>query len=151
MLEDEKRILSIISQLGYRYNIDRANTMITGYYDGAFPAYWVGLRHPDVFSVVVGRSCDFAVSDLDGHYPPEAIHTPVMIYYASNDLADVQEQSDKGVDYLRQMGFKVEIAVIPGAAHERRPEVATGFFLRHRRPAEPSLPGSTTTTNPARH
>jgi len=140
MLECERRIMSLISVLGYRYNIDLANIMITGFSGGGFPAYWVGLRHPEIFSVVVGRSCNFSVSNLDGWYPPEAVRTPVMIYYGSRDLANVQGQSRAGIEYLRQRGFEVETRVIPGIAHERRPEVAMGFFLRHLHQPRPSLP-----------
>ena len=140
MLECERRIMSLISVLGYRYNIDLANIMITGFSGGGFPTYWVGLRHPEIFSVVVGRSCNFSVSNLDGWYPPEAVRTPVMVYYGSGDLANVQGQSRAGIDYLRQRGFEVETQVIPGISHERRPEVAMGFFLRHLNKPRPSLP-----------
>lgn len=140
MLECERRIMSLISVLGYRYNIDLANIMITGFSGGGFPTYWVGLRHPEIFSVVIGRSCNFSVSNLDGWYPPEAVRTPVMIYYGSRDLANVQGESRAGIEYLRQSGFEVETQVIPGIAHERRPEVAMGFFLRHLHRPRPSLP-----------
>jgi len=140
MLADEKRIMSVISILGYRYNIDLANIMITGFSGGGFPTYWVGLRHPEIFSVVVGRSCNFSVGNLDGWYPPEAVRTPVMIYYGSLDLPNVTSESLRGISYLQQRGFTVESTVIEGIGHARRPEVAMGFFRRHWRTPRPSLP-----------
>ena len=72
MLESERRILSILSGLAYRYNLDRANIMITGFSGGGFPSYFVGLRNPEVFSVVAARKCNFNRANLDGWWPAEA-------------------------------------------------------------------------------
>ncbi len=140
MLEDEKRIMGLISLLGYRYNIDLANIMITGFSGGGFPTYWVGLRHPEIFSVVVGRSCNFSISNLDGWYPPEAVRTPVMIYYGTADLANIQGESIAGIRYLKQRGFSVESKTLPNVGHARHPYVAMDFFVRNFREPRPSLP-----------
>jgi len=141
MLYDERLILSIISLLTYRYNIDRNNIMITGFSGGGFPTYWVGLRHPDVFSVVVARNCNFSKSNVDGWYPPEATEMNILIYYGENDPGAIQHQSKKALEYFSSRGFKkVQEAVIPGAGHERHPQVAMDFFRRHWRPPLPSIP-----------
>ncbi len=139
MMADEKTVLSLIGQLGYRYNIDRANIMITGFSGGGFPSYWVGLRHPDIFSVVVARNCNFSEGNLDGWYPPEAASMPVMVYYGENDPAAIQTQSRNAIKYLKSKGFDVETTVIPGAGHERHPEVAMEYFRRHWKTAVASL------------
>jgi poly(3-hydroxybutyrate) depolymerase len=140
MLKDEKIIMSLISLLGYRYNIDMANIMITGFSGGGFPTYWVGLRHPDIFSVVVARNCNFSQYNLDGWYPPEAVQTPVMIYYGQNDPGAIQGQSQAAIAFLRSKGFVVTTAMLRGAGHERHPEVAMEFFRRNRRTPRPSQP-----------
>lgn len=140
MLANERYILSLLSTLAYRYNIDRANIMITGFSGGGFPTYWVGLRRPDVFSVVVARNCNFSETNLSGWYVPEAKKTPILIYYGSQDPGAIQAQSKVGVRYLRAHGFDVEAKVIPGVGHERHPEVAMEFFRRHWRTPRPSLP-----------
>ena len=139
MLEDEKRILSIICQLGYRYNIDLANIMITGFSGGGFPAYFVGLRHPEMFSAIVARSCNFNEGNIAGWYPPEATNIDVLIYYGAHDPGTIQAQSRNGIEYLQQEGFRVSTAVIPGIGHERRPDVAMDFFRNHWRQPKPSL------------
>jgi poly(3-hydroxybutyrate) depolymerase len=131
MLSDEHFILSIVSQLEYRYNIDRANVMITGFSGGGFPTYWVGLRHPDIFSVVVARNCNFNEGHLDGWYPAEASAvSSVKVYYGENDPVAIQIQSENAIRYLRAKGFAVETSKIPGG-HERHPEVAMEFFRQH--------------------
>ena len=139
MKENERRIVSIICQLGYRYNLDLNNMMITGFSGGGFPTYWVGLRHPDLFSVVAARNCNFSEGNLDGWYPTEARQTAVIIYYGSVDPGAIKYQSRNGIDYLRGKGFSVTPRVIPGAGHDRHPEVAMDFFRRNWRTPNPSL------------
>lgn len=134
MLGDERFILSLLSLIGYRYNIDRSNVMITGFSGGGFPMYWAGLRNPSVFSCVVARSCNFSEHNLDGWYPPEALGLSVMVYVGERDPGAIAGQSDAAIRYLRSKGFQVETKVIPDIGHERRPENAMDFFRRHMRP-----------------
>ena len=140
MIEDERRILGIISELGYHYNIDRANIMITGFSGGGFPMFWVGLRNPDVFSLIAARSCNFNEGNLDGWYPPEAKSIPMIIYYGENDPGAIVIQSKAAIDYFRSKGFSVATVVVPGIGHERRPEVAENFFREKMRSPRPSMP-----------
>ncbi len=139
MLSDERYILSLISLFGYRYNIDRANIMITGFSGGGFPTYWVGLRHPEIFSVVVARNCNFSRTNLDGWYPPEAMRRPILVYYGENDPGTIAGQSRAAIKYLRAKGFRVETRVLKDRGHERHPEVAMEFFRRKWRTPRPSL------------
>ncbi|MFP3937352.1 MAG: prolyl oligopeptidase family serine peptidase [Phycisphaerae bacterium] len=140
MLTNERLILSVISQLAYRYNLDRANMMITGFSGGGFPTYWIGLRHPELFNCVVARNCNFSRHNLHGWYPSEATDIHIMVYYGQNDPSAIVAQSKQAVEYLRANDFRVETDVLPGAGHERRPEVAMRFFLEKRRRPEPTLP-----------
>lgn len=139
MLPDERYILSLISMFSYRYNIDRANVMITGFSGGGFPTYWVGLRHPEVFSVIAARNCNFSANNLDGWFPPEARQTSIIIYYGENDPSTIVVQSNAGIRYLRSKGFNVEARIIPRRGHERHPEYAMDFFRRHWRKPKPSM------------
>jgi len=139
MLANEQYILSLISQLGYRYNIDKANIMMTGFSGGGFPTYWVGLRNPDVFSVLVARNANFNKGNLDGWYSPDALTMPILVYFGENDLLTVRNQSQAAIDYLRSKGFMVRVKILPGVGHERRPEVAMEFFRNNWRPPRPSI------------
>lgn len=139
MLENERYIMSIISSLGYRYNIDLSNIMITGFSGGGFPAYFVGLRHPELFSTVVARNCNFNEGNLKGWYPPEALGTAMMIYDGENDPGAIKSQTQNAIDYFRQSGFRVETVQIPNVGHERHPEYAMDFFRRHWRAPRGSM------------
>ena len=138
MMADERFILSIISQLGYRYNIDRANIMITGFSGGGFPTYWVGLRHPKVFSTIVAQNCNFSRHNVHGWYPPEAKNSNVMVYYGSHDPFTISIQSQFAIEYLREQGFDIETRVLGGVGHQRRPDIAMDFFRKHWTQPNPS-------------
>ncbi|MCE5327794.1 MAG: hypothetical protein LLG01_15415 [Planctomycetaceae bacterium] len=140
MIEAEKRIMAIVSEVAYQYNIDRANVMITGFSGGGFPMYFVGLRHPDVFTVIAARNCNFSEHNISGRYPIQARNNPVLVYWGSVDPGPIIGQSENAVRYLRESGFHVASRVIEGVGHERHPEVAMGFFLSHRKAAVASLP-----------
>ena len=131
MLENERNVMSILSTLSYIYNIDRNNIMITGFSGGGFPAYWIGLRHPELFSTVIAQNCNFNRNNLDGWYPPEARAIPVMVYWGQNDPGTIIVQSENAVRYLKQMGFRVKTQVIQGAGHDRHPEIAMDYFRQH--------------------
>jgi poly(3-hydroxybutyrate) depolymerase len=126
MLKNERNILSLLSRLGYQFNIDRANIMITGFSGGGFPAYWVGLRRPDIFSVIVGQNANFSRANIDGWWPREALKTPIMVYWGEHDPDTILVQSKAAARY-----FHLRDRVLRGAGHDRHPEVAVAFFRRH--------------------
>jgi len=138
MLQDERFILSIISYLGYQYNIDKVNIMITGFSGGGFPTYWVGLRHPEVFSVIAARNANFNRPNVDGWFTPHP-STPVIVYFGSNDPGVIRSQSQQAVEFLRSRGYAPTLRELPGVGHERHPEVAMDFFRRHWRTPQPSM------------
>ncbi len=140
LLRDERLIMTILGQLHYLYNIDRRNVLMTGFSGGGFPVYFVGLRHPDVFTVVAARNANFSRHALEGWYPPEALGTPLIVYYGQNDPGAIRTQSDEAVAYLRGAGFSVETAVLGGSGHERHPEVAMRFWLKHWNGTPPAHP-----------
>jgi len=128
---DEKHILSVACEVCRRYDVDRERVMITGFAGGGHPMYFVGLRHPEVFTTVAARSCSFSREALDGHWPPEAARTPVMAYCGRRDPQAIRRQTAEAVKYLRSRGFQVATTVLSDAGHERRPDVAMRFFMAH--------------------
>lgn len=155
MLEDERRILSILSTLSHKYNIDRNNVFLTGFSGGGFPTYFVGLRHPDIFRAIAPRNSNFNEGNTDGWYPPEAKKMPIFIIWGDNDPGTIRTQSENGVNYLRRKGFKPTIKILPNTGHKRKPRYTMDFFLKHRAPAKGTMtfsprPAKTKRRTPAR-
>ena len=140
LLRDERLIMSIIGQLHYLYSIDRRNVLMTGFSGGGFPVYFVGLRHPDVFSAVAARNCNFNRDAVHGWYPPEAVKTPLMVYFGENDPPAIRAQSVMAIQYFRGAGFQVQTARVTGSGHERHPEMAMRFWLNHWNGVAPRAP-----------
>ena len=139
MLICERKILSILSTLCYKYNIDQNNIMITGFSGGGFPTYFVGLRHPEIFSVVVAQNCNFNEYNLKGWYPPEARKIPLMIYYGQFDPQPIKDQSMHAISYFNKYNFDLTTAVLRNKGHDRMPQVALDFFLKHANEPKPTF------------
>lgn len=140
MLANESHVLSLVSLMCYRYNIDRANVMLTGFSGGGFPTYWIGLRHPEVFSTLVSRSGNFSEGNVAGWFDPLAARgLQVKVYHGENDPGAIVSQSTAAVSYLRSIGLEVQTEILPGRGHERVPEVAMRFFQKNLKPPRPSL------------
>ena len=148
---NEKEVLSLLELLAGKYNIDRANVLLTGFSGGAFAAYGIGLRHPEAFSCLAIRSGNFNAKVLPRELPAAAKKMLILIYYSQNDPGAITEQSKRAVQFLKEAGADPNVRMLEGAGHVRRPETAAEFFLARQRPSRPSLPDSTTApaTGPA--
>jgi len=126
--DDERFILKIIQPYLTSPNIDNRATMITGWSAGGFATYYVGLRHPEIFRVVVARQCNF----VQEYYPEEARranpYQPVLIFYGKGDLPILKADSQVAYRFLKDAGHKNLFVLGLDGGHSRRPEVALDFF-----------------------
>jgi len=131
LLQDERFILTVLSQLHYKYNIDRRNVFLTSWSGGGYPLWFIGLRHPDLFTAVCSRQSTFRKGSVEGWFPPEAKGMPILIFYGTFDVAPVVVQSRSAYEFLNAQGFtKVRLTTTQGG-HQRHPEIAMGFFLEN--------------------
>lgn len=131
LLEDERFVLSIMSELQYRYNIDRRNVFLTAWSGGGYPLYFIGLRHPDLFTAMCARQTTFRQSALEGWFPDASRRMPMRIFYGTSDFAPIQNECKQAYGFLQSQGFRqIELTTSQGG-HERHPELAMEFFLQH--------------------
>ena len=148
MLISERRILSILSSMSYRYNLDQNNIMITGFSGGGFPTYFVGLRHPELFSVVVAQNCNFNERNIRNWYPMhQAKKIPLMVYYGQFDPPPIIDQSVRAIAYFKGHGFDLTDRVLRNKGHDRMPQVALQYFLNHANPPKPTFVKRTNNQN----
>jgi len=103
----------------------------------------VGLRHPEVFSCIAARSCNFSRHNAEDWYPREAAkRLRIYVYYGDNDPVPIRAQSRTAIAYLRSRGFRVRDKVIPNMGHQRRPAEAIDFFRENLRAPRPSIGSS---------
>ena len=102
LLQDERFLLTILGELQYKFNIDRRNVFLTSWSGGGYPLWFIGLRHPDVFTAICSRQSTFRRNAVEGWFPDEAKQTPILIFHGTFDFVPVTLQSQEAHEFLRE-------------------------------------------------
>ena len=127
--KDEETILAVIDEVTAQYRVDPDAVLLTGFSAGGYPMYYVALRHPELFSMVIARACNSSLElferiELTG----QARKLPIRIFWGKDDLKPIGSQSWDAVRWLGEHGFRrMNHRKIRGG-HLRRPEVAYRFW-----------------------
>jgi predicted esterase len=114
--------------------IDEAATVLTGFSGGTYCTLWLGIRRPDLFMAVCGRSCVFYPEELDFSKfekvaPDKGMR--VFLYHGELDNPRVKKETELAKKTLEGAGFtNVSHSVIPGMAHESKPEVFLEWYVK---------------------
>jgi len=136
---DEKAILSMIDELSAKYRIDPNAILLTGFSAGGYPMYYVGLRDPQRFDMLIARACNSDIGMMEGIELTDAARKlPIMIFWGKDDLGQIQDQSWAAFRYLRERRCFATRHKETRGGHLRRPELAYDVWRarlapRHRR------------------
>jgi poly(3-hydroxybutyrate) depolymerase len=114
--------------------LDESATVLTGHSGGTYLTLWLGLRRPDLFLGVCGRSCVFhketvEFSQFDKVPPNKAM--PIFLYCGEVDNPRVKKETELAKKSLDEAGYtKVSLQVVPGMQHESKPEVFLDWFVK---------------------
>jgi len=128
---DEKVILAVMDELMGKYSIDPKAVLLAGFSAGGYPLYYVGLRHPDRFNMLIARSCNSSLDIFERvELTPAARKLPIVIYWGKDDLQEIHRQSWRAVRWLGERGFKhLDHDKIKGG-HRRTPEIAYRYWRK---------------------
>jgi len=129
LVRDETAILAILDELKQHYNIRSDAVMITGWSGGGYPAQFIGLRHPDLFRCIVGRTSNFKENLVTDDVATRARHMHVYLFFGQGDLpgfADMNRDANFWYTIRRFQNF--EIRELPGG-HNPHQEEAARYFL----------------------
>jgi len=156
---DEQRILAIYDQITgheaatYGFAVDAGRVLLTGWSGGGIPTYYTGVRHPDLFSMIVSRQGNFnedmfdTAGDLSGRN-----YLPVAILAGSTDLIVPISVHQSASQFFAGHGYPdvfappadPHIRVLPDAEFPGVPSnhychslVALDTFLDHMPPVAP--------------
>lgn len=139
LARDERVILACIDHVGQTHRIDAGSVLLTGFSSGGFPLYYIGLRNPARFSMLIARDCNSTMDILrSAPVTDEVRKLPIVIFWGRDDLETIRAQSWEAFRYLRENGCwgtqRKEIA----GGHLRRPDIAYQVWSprlpkRHRR------------------
>jgi len=139
LAEDERAVLSLLEELERTYRIDPKAVLLTGFSAGGYPLYYIGLRNPRRFNMLIARACNSDLELLEKlNIKPEARRLPIRLFWGKDDLWRIQKDSWQAFRYLREHGFfQAKYKEVKGG-HLRRPGLAYRLWLeslprRHRR------------------
>jgi predicted esterase len=122
--------------------IDPSARVITGHSGGTYLTIWLGLRRPDLFLGVCGRSCVFhkeAVEFGEFDRVKPDLNMPIFLYRGELDHPISKKQTELAKKTLDAAGYKkVDFRIIPQMVHESKPEVCAEWFLTLLRNTEKS-------------
>ncbi len=134
LAKDEEAILAICEEICNRYRVNRKKILLTGFSAGGFPMYYVGLHHPETFSVLIARACNSDVRILERvGVAPNTPRVPVVIFYGKDDLAPIQKQSIATFQWLRRHGWNKHNSrwKETRGGHLRRPETSYTYWVEY--------------------
>jgi predicted esterase len=114
-------------------HIDRSATVITGHSGGTYLTLWMGLRRPDLFLGVAGRSCVFHKETVEfGKLDTKPdLGQRIFIYRGEIDNPRAIDQTEAAIKAIREAGFKrAEYKVVPKMVHESKPEVFLEWYYK---------------------
>jgi len=121
LIRDEKVTLAVIDHVRGKYRIARRRTerkppggkgklavvekdlvLLTGFSSGGYPLYYIGLRHPDRFDMLIARDCNSSQGIFRRiNLTEEARNLPIVIIWAKDDPQAIQDQSWAAFEFLR--------------------------------------------------
>jgi len=131
LAKDERAVMAIIDEVCRNYRVDRNVIMLTGFSAGGYPLYYIGLRNPQRFQMLIARACNSSIRLFERIKLTDAARNlPIVIFWGKEDLAPIQKQSWQAFRWLRRHRFyRAERHEIRGG-HLRRPEVAYRFWRK---------------------
>ena len=137
---DEQTIIDCLRDVRRRYHIHPRGVLLTGFSAGGYPLYYIGLRHPELFTGLAARACNNSDWILENTPVTPALRAmPILIIWGRNDLPPIASQSWSAYRWLRDhQCMRAEAHKIEGG-HLRIPDAAWQRWTRHL-PAELQQP-----------
>jgi predicted peptidase len=137
---DERLTLGAIDEVCRTTRIDKKAVLITGFSAGGYPLYYVGLRNPQRFNMLIARSCNS--DDRIFKYvqqTQELRDMPMAIFCGRDELKPILTDTWGAFEFVRRAGCKKAKHYEVLGGHLRRPEQAYRYWLanmpqEHRKP-----------------
>lgn len=127
--KDEKNTLAIMDEVSEKYRIDTESVLLTGFSAGGYPMYYIGLKNPGRFNMLISRSgnCSqgmFEKFDEEKTLPEDIKNLKVVVFWGKDDISQIKSDGWYAFRWLRQHGVsQAEMKKLKGG-HLRRPRYA---------------------------
>ncbi len=131
---DEQTVLAVIDDVAKHYNIDRQSVLMTGFSAGGYPLYYVGLRNPEKFNMIIAGAANSSTDIFEQvKITPQTKALHIAIFVGRDDLTVIKDESWQAYAWLRSKEnqcYQVERKEIKGG-HLRRPEISYQLWSRY--------------------
>ena len=128
LARDRALVLELIDELAGKYNIDTQSVLLTGFSAGGFVMYDAGMRHPDRFHMLVGRSINCSTDIFeDIELTDAARRLRIFLFWGQDDPA--ADMGWQAYEYLRMRGFYNTRKRRIKGGHWRHPKVAIDEWM----------------------
>lgn len=130
--QDEGNVLAILKAIAGKYRIDPGSVLLSGYLEGGYAMYYIGLRNPRRFNAMIARDCYSDREMLERiKLTAAARQMPMVIMTGKDGGWTIPKQSWQAYAYLRKnQCFEAKRKEVRGG-HYRRPERAYGYWSRY--------------------
>lgn len=103
---DEQRLLAIYDQIvhveaaAYGFAVDPSRVLLTGWSGGGIPTYYAGVRHSDIFRMIISRQGNFDTDMFDTAPVPLNIDLLVAILNGLTDTVVPRSKHEAAQDWL---------------------------------------------------
>ena len=138
LAQDEQVVLAQLADMKRRYSIDERAVLLSSFSAGGYAMYYIGLRHPELFTALAARSCSSNLEAVKAiPLTDQARALPIFIYFGksgvnpvASGLSPIANESWATYRHLRENKcLKAELKAIDGG-HERRPEIAYRWWRK---------------------
>ncbi len=109
---DEQRILAVYHQIveqeatTYGFAVDTTRVMLTGWSGGGIPTYYVGVRHPEIFRMIVPRCGNWASGMFDTAGDLSALNSlAIGMIHGDGDTITTLAQQQTARDFFLAHGY----------------------------------------------
>lgn len=135
LVQEEQMLSGILDRVFRSLNIDQELVLHTGMSGGGHATLLLGMKHPEVFTALCYRSCNFA-----GPLVPMDVRSwvdrPIYVFWGERDTAHIIVKGARDVPegpamlaYYKQLGCtRLKHEIIPRGGHDSRPDLAAKWF-----------------------
>ena len=133
---DERAVLAIMDEVMRNYRISPQAVLLTGFLEGGYPLYYIGLRNAGRLSMLIARDCYFDEESIAAvRAVPEARELPMVVFNGKDGWLGTIKHGWAAFAAIRNKGcFKAVRKEVRGA-QRRRPAKAYEYWVRHQLPA----------------
>lgn len=127
MKEDEKSILSLLKEVGAKYNVEQDAVATTGFLGASMMSYRMVCKHPKIFCAAIARSGNFHEAFLSKDFI-RARKRHIFVICGEKETKTLKG-SNAAIEFFTKNEFpNLQVEKIPNSGVDSRPDIVANYF-----------------------